>query len=260
VGILGVLRDTPDYKRFSRSGRLVEGVKYTGDSGIFSRELSYVPLIDPGELFERHRKVVETLNGPDAYFDRCMTLFDHLGRRPFGASSIGMAEIAALVRSFLRQGIFGGYRRRYWSFLLHTLRHHPGHFQDAMRLAVQGHHLILATQQALHVDDMKTFFSEAVEHLEGYCQGYREAFQRNVGAYASRLMQTIHHRFAHFQDEQRTLQHNAEVLLKAAQEYYDGLRKEFRHQVREPLEKFQQEIERILATYAGGATLQPQGA
>jgi hypothetical protein len=34
VGILGVLRDTPDYKRFQRAGRLIENAKYSGDSGI----------------------------------------------------------------------------------------------------------------------------------------------------------------------------------------------------------------------------------
>ena len=260
VGILGVLRDTPDYKRFSRAGRLVEGVKYTGDSGIFSRELSYVPLIDPGELIERHRKTVETLNSPRVYFERCLTHFDHRSRMPISQMPITSTEIKALFRSFWRQGITGSYRREYWSFLARVLLRHPGSFPDALRLAVQGHHLILTTQQALHVDEMKTFFSEAVERLEQYCQGYREAFHRNVEGYASTLMQTLHNRFAHYQDERRTLQHNAEVLLMAAQEHYAALREEFRHQVREHLEDFQREIERILATYEGDAGPLPQPA
>ena len=51
VGVLGVLRDTPDYKRYKRLGRLREDVKYTGDSGIFSRQLSYEPLIDPDDCW-----------------------------------------------------------------------------------------------------------------------------------------------------------------------------------------------------------------
>lgn len=260
VGILGVLRDTPDYKRFSRAGRLVEGVKYTGDSGIFSRELSYVPLIDPGELIERHRKTVETLNSPGVYFERCLTHFEHRGRMPIGHMPITSTEIKALFRSFWRQGVAGSYKWDYWSFLARVLLRHPGSFPDGVRLAVQGHHLILTTQQALHVDEMKTFFSEAVDRLEQYCQGYREAFHRNVEDYASTLMQTLHDRFAHYQDERRTLQHNAEVLLMAAQEQYAALREEFRNQVREPLEKFQREIERILETYSGDAGPLPQPA
>jgi len=53
VGPLGVLPDTPDHLRYSRQGRLVEGERYAGDSGVFSRKLSFemelniVMLIDP---------------------------------------------------------------------------------------------------------------------------------------------------------------------------------------------------------------------
>ena len=259
VGILGVLRDTPDYKRFSRLGRLVEGVKYTGDSGIFSRELSYVPVIDPDELFERHRKTVETLNSPGAFFERCSTLFERQLRPSLGKMSIGMVEVKAFFKSLWRQGVVGGYRWEYWKFLIRTLLRHPKSLPNAVRLAVQGHHLILTTQQALQVDEMKTFFSEAVEYLERFCEGYKEAFQRNVGAYASQLMHAVHDRFEHFQDDHTTLQHNAGVLLKAAQEYYHATREEFRHQMHEPLEKFQQEIEQILETYAASKGTLPQG-
>lgn len=257
VGILGVLRDTPDHKRFSRAGRLVEGAKYTGDSGIFSRQLSYVPLIDPGVLIERHRKAVETLNSPRIFFERCLTHFEHRGRRPIAGAPITRYEVKGLLRSLWRQGFSGSYRWEYWSYLGRVLRYHPRSFPDAVRLAVQGHHLILTTQQALHVDEMKTFFSEALDRLERYGQGYREAFHRNVGGYASELMQALQDRFAHYQDERRTLHHNAEVLLKAAQEHYHLLREEFRHQVQDQLEKFQSEIERILATYGQSPVPQP---
>jgi radical SAM superfamily enzyme YgiQ (UPF0313 family) len=61
AGILGVLPDTPDYRRYQRLGRLVEDYRYTGDSGLFNEELSFVPNIDPEELFARHRKIIETI-------------------------------------------------------------------------------------------------------------------------------------------------------------------------------------------------------
>ncbi|MSS70437.1 MAG: DUF4070 domain-containing protein [Candidatus Latescibacteria bacterium] len=259
VGILSVLRDTPDYKRFSRLGRLVTGMKYSyTNQGVFSRQLSYVPLVDSDVLLERHRKVLETINSPRMFFERCLTSLAHRGRQPLTKLPVGMTEVKAAFRALWRQGIAGSYKKEYWSFLARTLVRHPASFPDAVSLAAQGHHLILTTQQALYVDEMKTFFSEAVEQLERYCQGYREAFQRNVEAYASRLMQSVHDRLEHHHDERRTLQHNAGVLLKAAQEYYHALRKDFRHQVREPLEKFQREIERILATYASDSRAMPK--
>jgi hypothetical protein len=40
------------------------------------------------------------------------------------------------------------------------------------------------------------------------------------------------------------------VLLRAAQEYCDLIREEFRHQLHGPLEGFQREIEGILEAYA----------
>ena len=102
-------------------------------------------------------------------------------------------------------------------------------------------------QQALRVDEVKSFFEEGLEHLEGVCA--QEVFQQDIDTYGS-LMQAIHGRFKHFQDDHQTLQHNASVLLKAAQEYCDAIREEFRHQIQEPLAGFQREIERLLESYA----------
>lgn len=251
VGILGVLRDTPDYKRFSRQGRLVEGAKYTGDSGVFSRELSYVPLIDPDTLLERHRWTVETLNSPEIFFERCLTFFKNRGRHPIADSPIRMLEIKAVFRSIWRQGIRNrNYRWQYWKFMLQVVLKHPGSLSDAVRLAVQGHHLILTTQRALQVDEVKTFLDEALEHLEHFKNGYRAAYRKNTDTYAGRLMRAVHHRFEHFQDDHRTMQHHAKVLRGAAQEYYQATCEEFQHQIREPLERFQKDTDHLLRTFS----------
>lgn len=256
VGILGVLRDTPDYKRFSRAGRLVEGAKYTGDSGVFSRQLSFVPKMDPEVLINQHRKAVETLNSPEIYFERCATLFKHLGRKALGGTPLRWPEFRALFISLWRQGIVGTYRGRYWKFLGHTLFTRPNKMPDAVRLAVQGHHLIVTTQQALHVDEVKTFFEVATAELERFAEGSLETL-RNVEGYASRLMGAVNHRFVNLADEKMAVQKNAEVLLRAAHEYSDALRDEFRHQIAESLEEFQSDIERILAAYTAEPVSQP---
>ena len=250
VGILGVLRDTPDYKRFSRAGRLVEGAKYTGDSGVFSRQLSFVPKMDPDVLMDQHRNAVQTLNSPEIYFERCKTLFDHTHRRAISRVSIGWSELRALGLSIWRQGLAGSYRRRYWGFLGHTLLKHPSRLPDAVRLAVQGHHLIVTTQQALHVDEVKTFFEVATAELERFAGGSRETL-KNVEGYASRLMSAVNHRFVNLADEKKAVRTNAEVLIRAAHEYCDAVTDEFRHQIAESLEEFQADIERILVAHTG---------
>ena len=256
VGILGVLRDTPDYKRFARMGRLNEGVKYSGDSGIFSRELSYIPLMDPKELLAQHRRVVERLNSPEIFFERCMTHYKYRGRRPKSTMPITMTEVRAGFRSIWRQGIKKGYRATYWKFLGQMLRHYPMDLPDALRFAIQGHHLITTTRDALQVDEVRSFLDEALDHLKQFSQGYSEAFQVKVGDHVTTLMRSLYHRFEHFQDDHHTLQHNAGVLLKAAQEYCDMIRDEFRHQLKDPLEGFQREIEGILESYSQGRNLQ----
>jgi len=245
VGILGVLRDTPDYKRFKRAGRLIEGAKYSGDSGVFSRQLSYVPKIDAEELIRLHRYTVETLNSPEIFFERCETLFENHNRRPMGRVSVGWAEIRAVFLSIWKQGIVGSYRSIYWQFLINTLSTKPQFFPDAVRLAVQGHHLITTTQQALHVDDVKTFFEVATSELQKFAEGSRDALDQ-AEEYASSLMKGIQHRFDQGAGELRALRSNADILLKAAQIYCAAVKKEFQYQVREPLETFQDEVEKIV--------------
>lgn len=245
VGILGVLRDTPDYKRFKRAGRLIEDAKYSGDSGVFSRQLSYVPVIDPDTLINMHRYTVETLNSPEIFFERCATLFEHHKRRPLGSVSVGWAEIRAFFLSLWKQGVIGSYKTTYWKFLINTLSTQPEHFPDAIRLAVQGHHLITTTQQALHVDDVKTFFEIATAELQKFAEGSRESLHQ-AEAYASGLMRGLQHQFDRGAGEVRALRANADILLRAAQMYCGSVKKEFRYQVSEPLEKFQEEVERIV--------------
>jgi hypothetical protein len=156
VGILGVLRDTPDYKRFERSGRLPPGVRYRGDTGFFSPTLSFVPVIDPQELFRRHRSIVARVNSPARFFERCSTSFRHQLRRPPTRKRVGRTELRALGRSLWRDGVAGSYRGEYWRFLGRTLRDHPRRFGDAVSLSVQGRHLILSTQRALQEDESRT--------------------------------------------------------------------------------------------------------
>jgi hypothetical protein len=253
VGILGVLRDTPDYKRYQRAGRLVETAKYRGDSGIFSRELSFVPKIDPGELFDRLHRIVSTINSPARFYERCLTLFRHRLRMPRSPMRIGSTIFFGFWRTLWRLGVLGSYRREFWRFLGKTMVRHTENFPHAVTLAAQGHHLITTTQDALQVEELTTFLSEALERLEHFCQGSRESLQRGVGARAGQLMRMAEGRFKLFQDDSSTLRYNAQIVLTTAHEYYAATRKECRRQLSEPLAGFQREIERLLEAHGGGA-------
>lgn len=164
VGVLGVLRDTPDYKRFARAGRLNERARYKGDSGIFSQALSFVPIIDPQEILERHRSIVAAVNNPASFFERCLTTFRHQLKRPPTRKRLGLTEVRALGRSLWHDGVAGSYRREYWRFLATTLRRHPRRFSDAVSLSVQGRHLILSTRRALSEDESGVFLTEAMAY------------------------------------------------------------------------------------------------
>ncbi len=248
AGILGVLPDTPDYKRYQRLGRLVEGVKYTGDSGLVSRELSFVPNIDPEELFARHEKIVATLNRADRFFERCLTMMRHQTRRPLTSTPIDGIYVNAMFRAVWRQGVMSSYRRHYWRFLSAVLTRHPRRFVYAFKLAVLGHHQITAADQALRVVRIQTFFEDSLAHFERFCQGARHALAETGGYRTGDLLTTAAQRLiAHRPGDLTAIRHNAAVLLETGRRECAGLEKRFRDQVRGQLERFHARIERLVA-------------
>ena len=219
VGILGVLPDTPDYTRYKRLGRLIEGVKYSGDSGLFSRQLSFVPNIDPEELFARHRRIVETVNSPDRFFERCLALLSHQKRAPRAGLKIAPWHIATLFRSLWHQGILSPYRRDYWRYLAAILRRHPRRFVSAFTMGVLAHHPITATQQALRAASFRTYCEEALQRFERLV-ATRPADAAAIRRHAADLLDNAHRRYAE-------------------------LKRDFRNQVKETLASFRTGVMRI---------------
>lgn len=245
VGPLGVLPDTPDYKRYERLGRLVKGVKYGGDSGVFSRELSFVPSRGAEWLLSTHRELVRVLNSPRIYFERCVTMFK-LQQSPnlLAKMAIGWPEIRATFFSLWKQGVVGNYRTEYWKFLGHVARHHRQFLPNAVRLAVQGHHFIITTQQALRVDDVHTFMEVATEEFRKFARGSRDAFWSAEGR-ACQLMDKLRSRLSDARGGLPALRRNAKVLQKAARQYYRSIRPAFRHQLDKHFARFRADLDRI---------------
>lgn len=155
VGPLGVLPDTPDWKRYSRYNRLVDGVRYNGDSGLFTSELSYIPRypngseMNPEIVLRRHREVVQHINSPENYFARTLDYITHRERRPIRQTRVDFTNFKAALRSFYYQGLRSDYKKTYWNYLWKVAEHDPRDIPDAISYAVQGHHLITLTKKEL---------------------------------------------------------------------------------------------------------------
>jgi len=250
VGILGVVPDTPDFKRFKRSGRLVENIRYTGDTGIFSRTLSYVPTIDPDELFARHRKVVETIYSPKKYFERCHAVLSRKGRPAVGKdSSIGVWHVKAFASSIWNQGFRSSYKGEYWRLLAAGLKR-PKRFQQAVHMAVAGHHLITATERALQADDVRSFLDQALERFEEYCKGALDAFQTELGSRTARFDGLVHKRLRGLRDDLDAMHRSAAVLMEVADETCSRYMDDFESHLQEPLARLRRGVDQLLSTHS----------
>lgn len=260
VGILGVLPDTPDYKRFKKLGRLIENVKYTGDSGIFTRVLSFVPVIEPDELFARHRMVVETINSPRNYFERCLRLFQHQEKPRCTASRrLGPEILKAAGRAVWTQGVLADYRVEYWKFLLKVLFRHPRKLGDAITRAVSGHHLIVTTKNALQVDNVNSFLIDAPKRFKNYCNGNRHAFESNGLPHlhhTRKLLELVQQRFEIVEDDLNALRRKRTILIEIAEQQRAMLKKGYRHQLDASLIEFHKDLDQTFAGRRPKAQLQ----
>jgi hypothetical protein len=251
AGILGVLPDTPDYRRYQRLGRLVEDFRYTGDSGLFNEELSFVPNIDPEELFARHRKIIETINSPELVFERILTFLSHSTGKPRILTRLEWWHIQSLFRSLWRQGVRGSYRRHYWKYLATAMVKYPRRAIDTIVMALQAHHQITITEQALRVASINTFLDEALQRLERMSRGHLDIRWHGVSTYAGELLAAAGRRLVKYRPgDVAALRHNAAVLLDTAHQQYALLKQDFRHQVSDRMAEFQLGLERILEAHA----------
>jgi hypothetical protein len=245
VGPLGVLPDTADYKRYERKGRLVKDVRYGGDSGVLGGKLRFVPKLGSDWLLSQHRNLVNILNSPEIFFERGLTMFKK--QKPPQTHSkmlIGYPEIRATIFSLWNQGIAGSFRMEYWMFLGKVVRNYRKFLPNAVRLAVQGHHLITTTEQALRVDVVRTFMDIASGEFRALAQGSREAF-RSTEAHACLLVDRLCSRLCNVQDGLPGLHRRARILKKAASKYRRSVGPMFRSQLDEQIIRFRAQLDSI---------------
>jgi len=141
VGLLTALPNTRLWRRLSGEGRILR--QSLGDNT--AALLNFIPRMDAETLLAGYREVMASLYNPKEYFERARLLLSRLGPSSKGRRTI--SDYLAMVRSFVRQGIFSGYRMAYWRFLGTTLFRTRRHLGLAVTLAIMGHHFFILTRR-----------------------------------------------------------------------------------------------------------------
>lgn len=101
--------------------------------------LNFVPKLDPTVLVEGYRGLVKRLYAPKAYYRRALTFLREY--RPSGPRlQRSRGDLRGFLNSLWIMGVCTRGRREFWKYLARTLLHHRQSFNEAMQLAIMGHH------------------------------------------------------------------------------------------------------------------------
>src|SRR5687767_6723779 len=95
-------------------------------------------------LIEGYRSILRRVYNPDAYYERVLSFLNEY--RPAHYPRRSLSDCLALMRSIVRQGIFGNTRWSYWKFILTAATRHHEAFGTAITLAIMGYHLQMLTR------------------------------------------------------------------------------------------------------------------
>ena len=146
VGLLQALPGTQLYRRLGHEGRLV------GDANgnNIDCNLSFMPTMSAQRLLQGYRSILKRIYSPDAYYDRVRHFLDRY--HPTNRMRRSFSDYAALVRSVVKQGMFGPARSSYWKFLLDAATRYRHAFGPAVTLAIMGHHFYTVTEAVCNGD------------------------------------------------------------------------------------------------------------
>jgi radical SAM superfamily enzyme YgiQ (UPF0313 family) len=139
VGLLTALPNTQLWRRLKSEGRLLKESLGT----TFVADLNFIPKMDAQELLAGYKRILETIYNPAEYFERALAFLSHLGEA--ARTPLALSDLMAVARSFWRQGLRSNYRKEYWKFLVQALRRHHEHLDNAIALAIMGHHFFELT-------------------------------------------------------------------------------------------------------------------
>ena len=179
VGLLTALKDTNLWERLKRENRLLEESVGTSTEGVLNLTsvnvaLNFKPEMDVGTLMEGYRRVITTIYDPtlEKYFQRCLTLLEHLRPIPHLLKPVGSNTLYLAIMSVRRQ-LSSQQVPAFTEFIAKVSRNHPRMLPEAIRLAALGFHFEKITRQQTAIHDFKAFLLAELEM-------FRETVSRSV--------------------------------------------------------------------------------
>ena len=157
IYLLTALKGTDMFNRLQSEDRLLDVP--IGTSGTV---LNFRTEMDPETLIEGYRRVTATLYDPTLknYFDRCLTLFEHLETLPHllkpKSRNASFADLMGVRRALSPEQVPG-----YMKFVAEVSRKYPRMLPKAIRLAAQGYHFERVTQAQQPVDEVSSLSGPA---------------------------------------------------------------------------------------------------
>ena len=217
AGLLTALKETDLWHRLKQEDRLL--VESTGNNTDMS--LNFVPEMPREELISEYRRVVSTLYDPTLknYFDRCLTLLDHMPHTSHNVRSIKTEDLVAFARSIQRQ-LFSKQGLEYARYLLKSVINHRKMFPEAVRLAVMGYHLEKTTRYTIAVQDFKALLAREMDTFKEWISQFADAQSNRMNE----------------------IQNYSKQLSTRVRKEYDSIHEDFRYGAHAALTGFQQSM------------------
>jgi radical SAM superfamily enzyme YgiQ (UPF0313 family) len=229
IGILTALPATKLYHRLEKQGRILD---IADGNNTHNMATNFITRMDREKLKIGYGKVLETLydNNLKNYFTRCSTCLDHLGENKFYNRKIYWGEIRTVFKSILKQ-TFTPYGYQYWKFLIRNIAKHPKKFSEFMRMAIQGHHFRIITQELLKIEQV----SSALE--EGYTYLMKQLAQ-NSNLLKTNSREAVEHIGTLWDEKQK--------LLDNARKKIDAIHEDFRDDIYHKYDDLSEKMKNIL--------------
>ena len=196
ISLLTALKGTDMYNRLKSENRLLD-VAIGGNA----TTLNFRPEMDPRVLLEGYRHVTATLYDPTLknYFNRCLTLLEHLEPVPHLLKPSSKNAIYADLMG-VRGRLSAEQVPAYMDFIAKVSKDHPRMLSKAIRLAALGYHFekITSQQNAIH--------------------GFKEYLAAELAMFKESSVQDV-----------EAIEHQRQALLREVQVRYESIPDDFRY-------------------------------
>ena len=226
VGLLTALPNTRLYKRLKTENRLID--VFSSGNNTHDMRLNFIPKMDMTKLIEGYKYVLSEIYKPRQYFNRCLVLLKTLTSNRGAKRRIRRPELRALFLSLIRQ-TFSFYGFHYVKFVGKVLLTKPTSFQQAITLAVKGHHFMKITRETLAVDSFRV-------NMEKMSDSFRQTVKQKIeGLTAIDIKETV-----------ESLKKYRDNLVADLNREFDRIHQDFRPYAEETLQNFEQMIDEII--------------